>query len=78
MEYKSTVFGVTVDHDLTIEEIVDVHAFWRTHREEEYFLHMTWNQYKDLIGLSHESKRTPRWIIKDKEKWVWAKLKYGF
>lgn len=78
MEYKETHFGVTVDHDLKLEEIYDIHAFWRSHREEDYFLHMTWNQFKDLIGLSHVHDRTPRWMIANKEKWVWAKLKYGF
>lgn len=78
MEYKETHFGVTLDHDIKIEEIEDVHKFWKTHREEEFFLYMTWNQFKDLIGLSHVNDRTPRWMITDREKWLWAKLKYGF
>lgn len=77
MEYKSTSFGVTVDHDLNLEEIENVHRFWKEHREEDFFLYMTWNEFKDLIGLSHDSKRTPKWIIQNKEKWIWAKLKYG-
>ena len=78
MEYKSTSFGVTVDHDLSLEEIENVHDFWKEHREEDFFLYMTWNEFKDLIGLSHAHDRLPRWKIENKEKWIWAKLKYGF
>ena len=38
MEYKETHFGVTVDHDLTLEEIDSVHRFWRSIREEKEYL----------------------------------------
>ncbi len=77
MEYKHTEFGVTVDHDLTPEEINSVHRFWRSIREEEEFLKWSWNDFKDHIGLDHELQRQPKWKIANKEKWLWAKLKYG-
>ena len=78
MEYKETHFGVTVDHDLTLEEIDSVHRFWRSIREEKEYLKWSWNDFKDSIGLDHELKRQPKWKIANKEKWLWAKLKHGF
>lgn len=77
MDYKKTDFGVTVDCDLLPEEIKNVHRTWRRIRDEEEFLKYSWNDFKDSIGLDHEMQRTPRWKISNKEKWIWAKLKYN-
>ena len=78
MEYKTTHFGVSLDSDLNQDEIEAVRLFWRRNRENKEWINHTWNQYKLDIGLSHESKQLPCWKILNKEKWLWAKLKYGF
>jgi hypothetical protein len=77
MEFKKTDFGVTVDYGLNVEEIQNTHRLWREIRETEEFLKWSWNDFKNHIGLDHDMQRHPRWKIGNKEKWLWAKLKYG-
>lgn len=77
MEYKKNTFGVTVDYNLTPEEIAEVHRLWRQIRDLDEWQTSTWNVWKEHLGLQHEKKQIPNWTIKNKEKWLWAKLKYG-
>jgi hypothetical protein len=76
-EYKKTHFGVTIDHDLLVGEIENVHKLWREIRDDEEWINCSWKKFKQIIGLKHDVECTPRWSIENKEKWIWAKLKFN-
>jgi hypothetical protein len=75
--YKVTHFGVSVDHTLSLDEIAAVHRTWRSIRDDEAWQGKSWNYFKDSLGLDFDIKAMPNWTIADKNKWLWAKLKYN-
>ena len=76
--YKINSFGVSVDDVLTLDEISNIHHTWRKIRDYPEWMDKSWNFFKDSLGLDFEVKALPNWTIKDKNKWLWAKLKYNF
>jgi hypothetical protein len=78
MEYKPNYYGVTFDVNLSEQEIYSVHTLWKNIMlENPYNGEINWNKFKNNIGLKFDRQETPNWTIISKERWLWAKLKYG-
>jgi hypothetical protein len=77
MGYRSNFYGVTIECDLNESEISSIHSLWREIREEPEWYDKTWSQFKEELGLSFVRAEIPNWTIINKEKWLWAKIKYG-
>jgi hypothetical protein len=78
MIYKKAKYSkLYIDHGLSEEEVQMIHFTWRDIRYDEEYLNMTWVKFLNSIGMSFQKDRVPNWKIESKEKWLWAKLKYG-
>jgi hypothetical protein len=77
MEYKKNTFKVSVDDNLSFEEISQVHCIWREVKYSDEWKDKSWNYFKNHLGIQFIKQQDPNWIIESKNKWLWAKIKYG-
>lgn len=77
MATKLTTFGVKVGANLTGKEIDRVHSVWKATRDNQEHIHMSWTEFKKSLGLTFDYIGKQKiWNIADKNKWLWAKIKY--
>jgi hypothetical protein len=78
MEYKKSKSSrLWLDYGLSDDDINRLYEVWREIKFDPEFLKASWSQFKENCGLSLDPNRVPSWKIENKEKWLWAKLKYG-